>query len=848
MSNYLTELRKRFDQVSNSDLDQKVVNLFGDFYNVQERLRKTCRVVWEGFGTRRECDPNKNTLSFFSNPNEMEQTLECFLSILLASKKVSIEPLTPDEIRSRWENGGDIVLCTKRGEKYRKSLYTISHLDQAEYEKTGVCWCHNIRNNDSNRRIQVQPDRHLVYPASFSVNARPFDWNYEFCVNADAAHFHEHTKLETPIFIFDHGTTAEKVLSSIMIGGVSAWEYFSVVNVRRDGDIRSISSKSDPSIFIFSDTDHATRFLRRHTGPVIKNRFSKVISVFYNTDQLFSVTANKAIEYQLSIRSLADILEQESESGFSSDNYSGLKERGVVFFDGAYDDEHIAVEIHKVEHNGSIADRWREFYTIVKSIKKYSDNDMLFPIFCKARWIFNQLRQPFFDEEKCCRLAREIQEGAKVFRSYIDGASEMVQIVEQLGRISEIIGQVLSFYSCNMTEKSEAIIAYVKLMSESDRMRISFAGRRDWIQKELSEKCGVNISSDAVPGILIHFKRQKKYHKNSAWIFPDRTIKNVWFLYEDEYQELESIKKVYHYISNKGVANSKYKGEILGFEVPDRPAMGSLHHSATQGDIKDVLTTEQILSGFNPVVEYDGDIYSTRKRSSGGFCPQLYRSLSFESGCRAELTRWTEVIVERDGLRETVAPGDICIGDTVWMMLDDEMIGVSAHGFDDGASLKDKWVNVLSHLLKTRYEGDKGRLVDGINNEIRRQGANLSVSLTKVGYWLKGCTLCPDGAAVLFKALGVLSGDDYLKKNAESLERSMLKINSAHQSVGRNVYESFRNALIGGMTTVAVGGKKFETSRFFSRQIVVGIREYDDTDESSDDDVAEKIRVNRLIK
>ena len=62
------------------------------------------------------------------------------------------------------------------------------------------------------------------------------------------------------------------------------------------------------------------------------------------------------------------------------------------------------------------------------------------------------------------------------------------------------------------------------------------------------------------------------------------------------------------------------------------------------------------------------------------------------------------------------------------------------------------------------------------------------------------------------------------------------------------MYESFRSALIDGKATVAVGGKEFEISRFFSRQIVVGIREYDDTDESPDDDVAEKIRINRLIK
>ena len=262
VNEYLEALRNRFEQIRYGGTANKIESMFSCFCNTRERLWKTCRVVWAEFEKRIEDEPSKNTLSFFANPNEMEQVLECFLSILLASKKEGVEPLTPDEIKSRWENGGDIVLCMKLGERYRKSIYTISDVEQSEYKRTGECQCLNVRNNNNNKKIVINPDRHLVYPASFSVNVQPLRWNYYLCNNKDAAYFHEHTKLETPIFIFDHSTTAEKVLSSIMIGGVSAWECFSVVNVRRDGDIRSISSMSDPSIFIFSSGRGKTEALR----------------------------------------------------------------------------------------------------------------------------------------------------------------------------------------------------------------------------------------------------------------------------------------------------------------------------------------------------------------------------------------------------------------------------------------------------------------------------------------------------------------------------------------------------------------------------------------------------------
>lgn len=850
MSDYLTEIRKRFDQVCISGLDQNLANMFNCFYGINERLRKTCRVVWEAYVKRKEKEPDKNTLIFFANPNEMNQALECFLSILLASKKASVEPLRPDEIRSRWENGGDIVLCMNLKKKYYKSIYTINNLDRAEYEKTRECKCHSIRDNDNNtkRSIIINPEIHLVYPASFSTNARPLNWNHYLCRKADAVHFQEHTKLETPIFIFDHGTTAEKVLSSIMIGGVSAWEYFSVVNVRRDGDIRSISSASDPSIFIFSDTDHASRFLEGLDSKLAK-RFERVIAVFYDTDQLFPAAANDELELQIAIRPLTDVLERDSNGKFSSDRFSGLKERGIVFSDDLEYDDNSCNDVHRVVRR-SLESEWRDFYDLTKSLKRFSDNDILFSVFCMARAIFNQLRQPIFDRDRCDRLAHELGETVQFFKQQFGDVDEANQAV----RLSSLINKILEQdpYSYGITEKLDAIREFIKTIPETDRNEIALAGRRDSthavIERELL-RCGVNVVARKEAKMLIHFKRQKKYHKNSDWIFPDTNMRNVWFLFEDELKELESIKKVYRHLANVGIIDRCRKNEILGFELPTRAVDTHTASPSMPGmGVVDVLTTKQILSTFDPNKEYDNDLYSSRLGAGREFTPQLYRELKFESGCRAELTRWTDVIVERENLRKLISPSDLHVGDKVWMMLYDEMSGVSAHGFDDGATLKKRWVSVLAELLKKRYEGDVDRLVDGVNNELRRQCVGLKIKGYQVKYWLRGCTLCPEGAEKLFNALGILYGDKDLCEKARELAYKMSRVNVSHQSVGKKVSESFRDAIISGRTKVVVGQKEFDVEQFFSKQIIREIFDYDDQNEDPEDDVSNKGPFNCLIK
>jgi hypothetical protein len=407
-------------------------------------------------------------------------------------------------------------------------------------------------------------------------------------------------------------------------------------------------------------------------------------------------------------------------------------------------------------------------------------------------------------------------------------------------------------YSDGTTEKFVAIREFVKTLPETDRADIALDGRHDWIHDVIERELkalGVNVVAKKDAKILIHFKRQKKYHKNSDWIFPDKTVRNVWFLFEDEFRELESIKMVYRHLANVGIIDRSRKNEILGFELP-RHASGT--HITPPGmpdmGVVDVLTTEQILSTFDPNEAYDNDIYSSRIGAVREFVPQLYRELKFESGSRAELTRWTEVIVERENSRKLVSPSELQVGDTVWMMLYDEMAGVSAHGFDDGATLKNRWISVLAELLKTRYERDVGRLVDGVNNELRRQGVGLVIKRHQVRYWLKGCTLRPDGAEGLFKALGVLSGDKDLQEKASELAYKMSRVNASHQSIGKKVSDSFKDAMMKGCAKVIVGQKEFDVEKYFSKQIICEILDYDDQDDDPEDDVSNKGPFNYLIK
>ena len=447
-------------------------------------------------------------------------------------------------------------------------------------------------------------------------------------------------------------------------------------------------------------------------------------------------------------------------------------------------------------------------------------------------------------------MAHELGEKVQFFKQQVGDMDEANQAV----RLSKLINDILEQdpYSHGITEKLDAIREFIKTIQETDRKEIALAGRRDSthevIERELL-RCGVNIVARKEAKILIHFKRQKKYHKNSDWIFPDKNVRNVWFLFEDEFKELESIKKVYRHLANVGIIDRCRKNEILGFELPTRAVDAHPTSPGMPGiGVVDVLTTKQILSTFDPNDEYDNDLYSSRIGAGREFTPQLYRELKFESGCRAELTRWTEVIVERENLRKLILPSDLHIGDKVWMMLYDEMSGVSAHGFDDGATLKKRWVSVLAELLKMRYEGDVGRLVDGVNNELRRQGVGLEIKGYQVKYWLKGCTLCPEGAENLFNALGILSGDKDLCEKARELAYTMSRVNASHQSVGKKVSESFKDAIISGRTKVVVGQKEFDVEQYFSEQIICEILDYDDQDEDPEDDVSNKGPFNCLIK
>ena len=202
-------------------------------------------------------------------------------------------------------------------------------------------------------------------------------WPPDLCSRNEINCFQEHTALSTPVFVFDRGGTAKNVLSSIVIDGVSAWEYFSVVEVRRDGDIRAISSKSTPSIFIFSDTDHASRFLDGLNGKFAE-RFDRVVALFYDTDQLFPVVANDGLELQIAIRPLTDVLERGFDGRFSPDRFSGLQVRGTVFSDDEVEEDvGDGNEVHIVKHK-SIESKWSAFYDLMRELKRFSDNDILF--------------------------------------------------------------------------------------------------------------------------------------------------------------------------------------------------------------------------------------------------------------------------------------------------------------------------------------------------------------------------------------------------------------------------------------------------------------------------------------
>jgi hypothetical protein len=683
----------------------------------------------------------------------------------------------------------------------------------------------------------------LIFPSQFAGKTKKLAWPPELCKRNEASCFQEHTALSTPIFIFDRGNTVKEVLLSIVIGGMSAWEYFSVVEVRRDGDIRAISSKSAPSIFIFSDTDHASRFLDG-LNDKFAERFDRVIALFYDTDQLFPISASDGLEYQIAIRPLTDVLARGSDGRFCSGQFSGLQKRGIVFsadVEGCGGNE-VQIVGHKL-----IEKEWREFYELIKVVKRFSDNDILFSVFCMARAIFNQLRQPVFKQDTCKRLARELCEKAQFFRQQVGDAEEANQVV----RLSELIKIILEqdFYSDGVTEKLDAIRDFIKSLSEIDRSSIALAGRHDWIHDVIEQKLledGVKIVGKNDAKTLLNFKRQKKYHRNSDWIFPNKAVRNVWFLFEDEHKELESIKKVYKHLASVGIIDREQRKNILGFELPLLAIKP--HISSSDMSKVDVHINEQIVPVFDPNSEYGNDIYSSRIGTVCGTTPQLYRELKFESGCRAELTRWTEVIVERENIRKLVFPSELCVGDKVWMMLYDEMSGVSAHGFYDSAKLKDQWVSVLSRLLENRYEGDVDRLVDGINNELRRQRSKLTVKQYQVRYWLKGCTLCPDGAKSLFAAIGVLSGDQNLLEHAGDLVYKMSRVNASHQSIGRRVSGSFRDAIISGKEKVVVGEKEFNVKEYFSQQIIHDILDYDDQDDDPEDDVINKGPFNYLIK
>lgn len=852
--NYMIALRKRTDEFCiESPCEKKLRHMFSDFYSPNERLRMTCRIVWDSFLKDHERDATRNTLTYFANTNEMEETFRTFLSFLFASKKISVDPLSPEEIEQKWRDGGDFILCSKKTNNgavtYRKSHYCICQGDKDRYEESrGECWCTQIVIGGSNRSIKVNPQCHLIFPSSVAGRTRTLAWPPVLCTRDEINCFQEHTALSTPIFVFDRGGTAKNILSSIVIDGVSAWEYFSVVEIRRDGDIRAISSKSTPSIFIFSDTDHASRFLDRLNGRFAE-RFERVIALFYDTDRLFPAAVNDGLEMQIAIRPLTDVLERGSDGRFSPNRFAGLQERGIVFSDDVEDVDGGCNEVHRVARK-SMKDEWSEFYRLMKSLKRFSDIDILFSVFCMARAIFNQLRQPVFDRDRCDLLAHELNEKVQSFRQQVGDVDE----ANQASRLSLLIKNILEqdTYSDGTTEKFVAIREFVKTLPETDRADIALAGRHDWIHDVIERELkalGVNVVAKKDARILIHFKRQKKYHKNSDWIFPDKTVRNVWFLFEDEFRELESIKMVYRHLANVGIIDRSRKNEILGFELP-RHANDT--HITPPGmpdmGVVDVLTTEQILSTFDPNEAYDNDIYSSRIGAVREFVPQLYRELKFESGSRAELTRCTEVIVERENSRKLVSPSELQVGDTVWMMLYDEMAGVSAHGFDDGATLKNRWISVLAELLKTRYERDVGRLVDGVNNELRRQGVGLVIKRHQVRYWLKGCTLRPDGAEDLFKALGVLSGDKDLQEKSSELAYKMSRVNASHQSIGKKVSDSFKDAMMKGCAKVIVGQKKFDVEKYFSKQIICEILDYDDQDDDPEDDVSNKGPFNYLIK
>ena len=106
----------------------------------------------------------------------------------------------------------------------------------------------------------------------------------------------------------------------------------------------------------------------------------------------------------------------------------------------------------------------------------------------------------------------------------------------------------------------------------------------------------------------------------------------------------------------------------------------------------------------------------------------------------------------------------------------------------------------------------------------------------------------PDDKESVARGIVRILSDNDLREKSSELAHKMSRVNASHQSIGKKVSESFKDAILKGRTKVIVGQKEFDVEQYFSKQIMRAILDYDDQDEDPEDDVSNKGPFNCLIK
>ena len=781
----------------------------------KELFKKSFGLVWGYFQELMSGGEGKSTLLLIAPPYRRTEILECVLRILVASEVASAEFMTPDEIRKAWETRTQVMLCFKsKSGSLRRIAYTPKDDDVCDsayayhYGRTGKCW--------------FNPEKIIVLRAETLRNDGRIT-NPSHCVRgSDENLFGEYglLKLKKAIVIVGNKSgESVAVLKSLTVGGRSMWEAFSGIELSSDGACAHLARGNGiPSIIVAKDYSRLGPYFESTEG-----RYDQFHCIIYDDRESIKENGTDGMADQIVIRSSETIIRNlfNDPAAFNG-TYKKVTDNGCLFIwdrllDASLRDDQVKSmkEVTIVEHK-SHHDIWINLPSQIRALRRCSDELQEEGIVRVICWVYKQLHLPKIDTKECREALGSLKTNDPGVTAIVNDL--MVLIDDFPDGETEKMTELKRFLSQQVRPNTS-----VGILSRTEDS--SVRSLIDYGQSLHMPRKAARVSAPcAAPVRTIAYRKMSMVVANRYWLFDSPNTNLHWFLYQDEIDALDGQIDLLDDLETRHVASRSYRARILGvagdllyeFEVPASEG-GNGNAMPSESLESKILVQDASMSSIDSSLKDSIARFLSRdvvarvrdyKRESSSESGVVVR-IRFEDNIRVNYARAKVLVLEGDK-RSEVDASKLVPGQKVFLIRPEKARQRAERLYGSPDEAAERWRSVLRRMMDRAEHPDY--LAAKISYEVKILGLDRDVStgdLRRYGANNGNATELPynsaSKAAMLFRAIGIIGGDDELSNEqyARGLAGVIQDAHSQNRTKGRGFMEALRRDWLAGNNDVA---------------------------------------------